>query len=294
MLRFALQEAARLALGLLGSVLVASAIAALASPQAWHATGPLLATTLERVLDFLRFSFGYSAISGRAVVDELGQRLPVTGLLVGAGAVIAVLLGAPLGLIFGIGSVRRAAGPLLQAVTSTPVFCAGLVLAFIAQHLFHWPVSMAGGANVGADANPTESFNTLLLPVLTVGMAGAGCVQLLIRRGLATSIKEPYRLGLRRLGLSKFEIDSTYVAPQILAALLTGLGQLMLALLSAAAVSEWVFGCPGAAVLFLKSVALGDWSMTAGVFLAFSAITMTAGFCGLLGANALTGQDLLP
>ena len=97
-------------------------------------------------------------------------------------------------------------------------------------------------------------------------------------------MEAPWRRGLRLMGLGAVEIDLAYLAPRILAGLLAALGEITLALFSAAAVAEWVFDWPGAAVLFVKSVALPDWGVAALVLLAFAAIKLMADFIGAVSA----------
>ena len=116
--------------------------------------------------------------------------------------------------------------------------------------------------------------------MLTVGAAGAAAVQLALRRAASEAMDEPYRRGLRLMGLSTLEINSVYLVPQMLTGLCRSLGDIMLALFAAAAVAEWVFGWPGAAVLFLKSVALHDWNVAALVLLVFAAFKFAADFAG--------------
>jgi peptide/nickel transport system permease protein len=92
------------------------------------------------------------------------------------------------------------------------------------------------------------------------------------------------------MGLTTLEIERIYVLPQILAGLAASLGEITLALFAAAAVAEWVFASPGAAVLFVKSVALGDWTLAALILFAFAAITLFADFVGRVGAHALANR----
>jgi ABC-type dipeptide/oligopeptide/nickel transport system permease component len=112
-------------------------------------------------------------------------------------------------------------------------------------------------------------------------------VQMVLRRAASQAQEGPFRIGLRRLGLSAMEIESVYVAPQVFAGLLDALGEVTLALLSAAVVAEWVFKSPGIADLFVKSIALHDWNMAALILFAFAALTATADFIGRIGARVL-------
>jgi peptide/nickel transport system permease protein len=292
MMDFAARQAGRFALGLLGALLVTAAVSAASMPHA-HGLGRFLAAIGSRLLSLLHLDFGKSAISGLAAIDDLGRHLPATLALVLAGSGVATLVGAPLGLLFGAGPVRRAAAPLMQVVAAAPVFCAGLALAYGAVHLLHW--SVAVNARV-AEAAPIFSSDPLslriaALPVLTVGLAGAAAVQRALRRAASQNAGEPFRMGLKRMGLSALEIERVYAAPQIFAGLLASAGEIMLALLSAAVVAEWVFHRPGAADLFVKSVALQDWNMAALILFVFAALTFLADLFGRIAAHALANED---
>ena len=292
MMKFAARQAGRFALGLLGALLLAAAVSAASLPHA-GGLGSFLADAGSRLLSFLHLDFGKSAISGMAAIDELGGHLPSTLALVVAGGLVAFGIGIPLGLLFGAGPVRRAAAPLMQFVAAAPVFCAGLALAYGAAHLLHWSVTVNAHA---AEAAPIFSGNAqtlriAALPVLTVGLAGVAAVQRALRRAASQSAGEPFHTGLRRLGLTALEIERVYAAPQIFAGLLGSAGEIMLALLSAAVVAEWVFHRPGAADLFVKSVALEDWNMAALILFVFAALTFLADAIGRIGAHALANED---
>jgi peptide/nickel transport system permease protein len=96
------------------------------------------------------------------------------------------------------------------------------------------------------------------------------------------------------MGLSAWDVERTYIVPAVLAGLLAGLGEVMLALVSAAAVTEWVFNYAGAADLFVKSVALRDWSIAAAILFVFAALTMTAHFIGVCAARAIADPGPQP
>ena len=292
---FGVKAAAQFAAAVAGAFLLAAAVAAL--PASGHAGSipGYLAAWLRQMDLVAHFDFGTSQVSGLSAVTELTRGLPVTLELVGAGALVAVILGAPLGVLLGTGRRLRAAAPLVQIVAAAPVFCAGLLLLWLSKRFLGWQ-----GAGpmpfwtplLHGDPAVAIGFKALALPALTVGAAGAAAVQLALRRAASLAMEAPYRQGLRLMGLSGFEIDGNYLAPQILAGLLASLGEIALALLSAAAVAEWVFDWPGAAVLFVKSVALHDWSAAALVLLVFAFITIAADFAGKLAAHAIAPEEV--
>ena len=266
--RFALREGGRWALALFGALLIAAGVSALSA--AGEGYGPALGHTL---LGFARLDFGTSALSGDSAFQELAARIPITAHLMLFGALMALALGVPLGLVFGSGAIRRVAAPLIQIVSAAPVFCAGLGLAFAARH-------------VGFQENPAV-LDGLLLPSIAVGLAGTAAVQMVLRRAASQAQEGPFRLGLRRLGLSAMEIERVYVAPLVFAGLLSGLSEVVLALLSASVVAEWVFDCPGIADLFVKSIALHAWNVAALILFVFAGLTATADFAGRIAARVL-------
>jgi ABC-type dipeptide/oligopeptide/nickel transport system permease component len=289
MLRFVLREAGRLALGLLGALLMAAAMGALAAPHAGSSITAFLAAWGKAVVGFVRLDFGHSAISGASVPAELGAHLPLTMGLVAEGFVVALLVGVPVGFLLGTGPARRAASPFVQLVSAAPTFVAALALAYAAFRGLGWAVPIGAGVKSGLvlwPHNRTE-IQAALLPVLTVGLAGAGAAQLALRRVASQTAREPWRAELRRMGLTALDVERAYVIPAVLAGLLACLGEVVLALLSAAAVTEWVFNYAGAADLFVKSVALRDWSIAAAILFVFAGLTMTAHFVGVSISRAV-------
>jgi peptide/nickel transport system permease protein len=290
MWRIGLRQTGRYVAGLLGALLLAAVVSAMGARSGFASAA------LARMLALTRLDFGTSAMTTMPAALEVARRLPATWELLGGGAVIAVLVGVPLGLLLGWSRALRAGAPLIQIVAAAPVFCAGLLLLWLA-HRFHWDVSAQKGltfwpALLRGDAAATlAALPALGLPALVVGAAGAASIELAIRRAAREAGREPYRKGLRLMGLGAFEVERLYLAPLVLAGLLAGLGEVALSLFSAAAVAEWVFGWPGAAILFIRSVALHDWSVAALVLFAFAAAALTAGFVGTLAAHALGGPD---
>ena len=296
MLRFVLREAGRLGLSLFGAALLAAAISALALPHAGDGLFAFLAAWGRTLNGFAHLDFGHSSISGEAALAELGAHLPLTLGLVAEGFGVALIVGIPVGFLFGAGPARRAAAPLIQIVSAAPIFCAGLALAYLASNLLHWPVPTDNGIGNGLALWPRSAaqLEALLLPVLTVGLAGAAAAQLALRRAGSAAASESWHVQLRRMGLSALEIEGVYGVPRIAAGLLSSLGEVMLALLSAAAVAEWVFNYAGAADLFVKSVALRDWAIVAPVLLSFAGLTLIADFIGRCAAHPLTDPGTPP
>ena len=287
--RLVLREIGQLALGFVGALVLSAAISAISITGHGASLAAFLAAWAGRLIAIAQLDFGASAISGLSVTQELAAHAPVTLSLVLLGALIAVLLGGPLGILLISGPMRRVMAPLTQIVSAAPVFCAGLALAYAARWLFHWPVASSDFPPASALLRgDLPSLRIALVPALTIGLAGMAAIHVAWRRSSVAIQDEPFRLGLRRLGLTTVEIDQVYVAPLVFGGLFASLGEIMLALLSAAVVAEWVFACPGAADLFVKSLALHDWNLVAAILFFFVSLVLLASFVGRLMAEVLT------
>jgi peptide/nickel transport system permease protein len=108
MLRFALREAARLILNVVGAALMAAAVSTLSAQEAWRGAGSFFASFGARLQALGAFDFGTSAVSGQPALSELAARLPETATILLAGALVALAIGVPLGIVFAGGPTRRA------------------------------------------------------------------------------------------------------------------------------------------------------------------------------------------
>jgi len=297
MWRFGLRQAARLALGLFGAILLAALVSALSATGDGSAAG-YARDVLARLSSMSRLDFGTSSISAVPAWTELAHRLPATLELLGFGALLAIVVGTPVGILLSAGQALRTGAPLMQIVAAAPVFCAGLGLLWLSKLVLHWTgapheTSFLAALIGGHLDVAVRELKAAALPALTVGAAGAASIQLALRRSASLAAEAPYRRGLHAMGLGRFEIDRLYLVPQVVAGLLQSLGEIASSLVAAAAVAEWVFNWPGAADLFLRSVALRDWTVVGLVLLVLAALTLTAEFAGAIGARLMAETERL-
>ncbi|HEY7977618.1 MAG TPA: ABC transporter permease subunit [Rhizomicrobium sp.] len=280
MWRLWLLRAAQLIGSLVGAVVLATLLATASHPS--HGVSSFLSAFLAKLLAVLSGDFGQSATTGASAMTAALTAFPATLQLLLAGVIVALLLGIPLGVFLSASRTLRAAAPLMQIIAATPVFVAALALIWIAVRVLDWnetsQASALSWAGLMRSADWSTALRAFALPALTVGAAGAASVQLSIRRAAVRAWSAPYRNGLRMMGLGTFDIDLRYAVPDVVAALLRDAGEIALALISAAAVAEWVFHRDGAAVLFLKSAAFGDWNVAAAILFVFAVIKLVAQF----------------
>jgi len=287
MARFGLEAALRLILGLIGAVFLATAIASLPPYSAggfWQAFG-------SHLVSVAHLDFGTSRVSGSPAAAELLAHLPATLLLLGFGAVIALVIGIPAGLLAGFSRAAPVAGPLLLVLEAFPLFVIGIAMIWAATVLY-WPLDTApAGTAIPGDVLSLPFARAIALPAILVGLGGAGAIVTRLRQIADTLAYAPYREGLRRLGLPNWEIGLHYLLPEIAAGVLANLGEVMLALMGAVIVAEWIFQWPGAAAFVIKSVALSDWSVAAIILAVFAGLTLVADFIGALVSRALVMAD---
>ncbi len=294
MWRFGIRRVGHFTLGLCVAAFLAACLTSLAEPDS--ASVPIGRTLIQHLIATARLDFGTSSISAVPAWTEFSRVFPATLELLGLGGLIAILIGAPAAILL---SDRRAAGlgaPLLQLASAVPAFCVALCILWLSQRLMHWtataqPQSLVAALARGNIGDIEAGLRAVAPPALLVGATGAYSVQNLLRRAIARAANEPYRWGLRALGLGRLEIDSLFMVPQVLGAVVFNLGEVALSLTAATAVAEWVFAWPGAAGLFLKSVALHDWAVAGLILFVFAAITMTADFVGAILARLLAETE---
>jgi peptide/nickel transport system permease protein len=288
-----LLRAAQLIGSVLGAMLLVSLLVVAAGPS--HGFWPFATAVFERFLATAGGDFGRSLVTGAPAMSGVLAILPSSLELIAVGAILALLIGGPLGIFLSASRTLRAASPLMQIITAMPVFVAALGLIWTAAHVIHWDEPVPTGAVSWSALQHTGGLSAALhafaLPALTVGAAGAASVQLSLRRAVSAASTAPYRSGLRMMGLSGFDIGLHYTTPEIFAALLRDLEDIVLALISATAVAEWVFHRDGVAVLFLKAAALGDWPVAAAALLVFALITLGTGFLGTILAALIVPEE---
>ncbi len=139
--------------------------------------------------------FGKSYARKTDVADLIASRLPPTLLLM-LGAILAeLMIGIPAGIY---AASRRGSGADKVAMTlsfvtvSTPQFVVGLTLLYVFAYLLSWfPLSGYG------------SLSNLILPALTLGMAGGGWYSRMMRSSMIEVLRQDYIRTARAKGMGE-------------------------------------------------------------------------------------------
>ena len=203
--------------------------------------------------------FGKSFITDQPVLPAILERAPATAMLALGAMLVYVGLGGTLGLI---GAVRpgswadRAASGFAIAGLSVPSFWIGLVLLFL--FAYRWPLFPLGGAGTLAH---------LVLPSLTLGLAGAAYYTRVLRQQLGEELRKDYIRAARARGLSEARVVFHHGLRNAALPLVTLLGLDFAGLLGGAVLTESVFAWPGIGQQAVQAIYTLDVPMIMGTVL---------------------------
>ena len=197
---------------------------------------------------------GVSIRTGSPVGEMIGDRLPRTAALVLLSAVLAVLVGVPLGIL----AARRRGGALDHTVVaasvagmSAPPFALGLVVMLVLSVQLGWFPSYGTGEGL------LDGLRHLALPALTLAIGGAGLIVRFTRVALVQQLDRDYITFARGRGLSE-RVVLGYALRNSMVPMLTALGLVVTSTLAGTVLVEVVFAVPGLGGLLIDSVTFKD------------------------------------
>ncbi len=205
------------------------------------------------------------AFGGAPVGPQLLARAGPTLELALAGLLVELIVGIPLGVLAALrhrSMADRAAVLLALCGFSTPTFWLGPVL--IGLFAVHWRLFPAGGA---------EGATALVLPALTLGVAGAAWYTRLIRSSMLDVLGSDYVRTARAKGLAWSHVVRTHALRNALTPIVTQIGLDMAYFLGGVIVVETVFGWPGIGQAASIGIANDDPNLIMGTVL-FGAVAV--------------------
>lgn len=202
--------------------------------------------------------WGYSLVSGRPVLELIGERMPATGLLAAAALAVALAVGMLAGpwLARRRGVAREVADGAVLALVAVPSFVIGPLLMLVFAVGLGWlPVS-------GAD-----SLWGLVLPAVTLGL-GMGAV---LARLLASSLGEvagrPFVVTAVAKGAARGRVFWRHLWRNALIPAVQIFFLQMGMVLTGAVLTEAVFGWPGVGNLLVEALQGRDYPLLQGCLL---------------------------
>ncbi len=223
--------------------------------------------------------FGLSLRQARPVSVLLKERLPATLELAVAAALLAVLVGIPLGVYT---ALRRTswlshvllAGSLLGV--SLPTFLIGILLILVFAVQLGWLPSFGRGTTVAfgwwtTGLLTTSGLKSLILPTITLSLIQMTLIMRLVRSEMLEVLRTDYIKFARARGLTDRSIHFGHALKNTLVPVMTIIGLQLGAIIAFAIVTETVFQWPGMGLLFIQSVYFADIPVMA-AYLCFIAL----------------------
>ena len=213
----------------------------------------------------LRGDLGTSIRTNQSVSEAIAEQLPSTVMLAMSALIVALSIGAILGLLAALrhGSwVDTLVMGLSVSGLSIPTFWMGLLLIlFFSVRLKLFP-SISNGS----------SFADLFLPALTLGLPEAAVVARMVRASMLDVLNKEYITTARAKGLPERWVILKHAVRNALIPVVTFLGLQMAYLLGGATIVETMFARQGIGRLAVQSIFNRDYPMVQGVVLVTAAI----------------------
>jgi peptide/nickel transport system permease protein len=236
--------------------------------------------------------FGISFHYNRPVIDILMTRLWNTVLLIGAGQVLAIILGVSVGVVAAWKArtpVDYGALSLSLLAWSLPTFWLGMIFLFWGSN-HGFPIG--GKATPGMSSAPlSEQIGDILqhmvLPTLTYTIIFMGEYMLIMRSSLLDVLSEDFILTAKAKGLNTFQILKDHALKNAMLPLVTVIALNLGFTMAGAIQIETVFSWPGLGQAIYEGVVRRDFPILQGAFLMIAISVIVANLLAELGYSVL-------
>ena len=213
--------------------------------------------------------FGLSLRQGRQVSTLIAERFPATLELSLAAAVIALVVGVPLGVYAALrrGRVGAQAVMTLSLLgVSLPTFLIGILLILVFSVQLQWLPSFGRGETVPLFGSTTwttglltlDGWSHLVLPAVTLSVFQLALILRLVRAEMLEVLRTDYIKFARARGLGDRAIHFRHALKNTLVPVITITGLQLGSLIAFAIITETVFQWPGMGFLFIQAVQFAD------------------------------------
>jgi peptide/nickel transport system permease protein len=253
--------------------------------HAWGLDKPLIP---DQLVAYVGATFsgdlGYSLkFRGTPVTEVIGQRFWPTILLIGAGEVIAIVVGLAIGSYAGWrrgGLADRLGSGISLILYSMPYFVIGMALIMIFAITLHWfPTSgmLEPAARYATPWDRIFAFGAhFILPLTTVSLGLIGGYSIIMRSAIIETRSEDYVTTARAKGLSDSRILRSHAFPNALLPMVTIIAINLGYVVAGAITAEVVFNWPGIGTLTVTALSSRDYPVLEGVFLLLSVTVVIA------------------
>jgi peptide/nickel transport system permease protein len=226
----------------------------------------------------LHGDFGLSYFSQYPVTTLITERAPATLELTVTALLIGLLIAVPpavVGAIWGNRVFDSLLSGFIALGMATPSFVSGILLiVFFGVKLDLLPTQ--GYVSLAND--PVASLKTVLLPAITLAIAIAAPLMLILRSSLNDVASAPYIRTARAKGLLKGKVVLRHLLPNATIPALTMVGVIIGSLLGGTVIVEYVFARPGFGSLMVDAVYQRDYEVLQALVLLAAAAFIVSSF----------------
>jgi len=213
----------------------------------------------------VRGDLGESLWTRRPVLEEIGQRLPVTLTLAGFALTFALAIALPVGVI----SATRQDSLADFFARSTAILGLSVPNFWLATLLIVMPAIWWGWRPVGDfvefAASPLGYLRQLLLPAVVLGIAASAALMRLTRGMLLEVLRQDYVRTAWAKGLAERAIVLKHGLRNAIIPVMTLLGTQLPQIIGGTVVIETVFGLPGMSRFLFDAINQRDYPVIQGV-----------------------------
>jgi peptide/nickel transport system permease protein len=210
--------------------------------------------------------FGLSLRQGAKVSRLIGERLPATLELSLVAAVLALLVGIPMGVYTALrrGSFMSQVFMMISLLgVSLPTFLIGILLILVFAVQLGWSPSFGRGETVkigwwSSGLLTVDGWRHIVLPAITLAIFQLTLIMRLVRAEMLEVLRTDYIKFARARGLSDRVIHFGHALKNTLVPVMTITGLQLGGLIAFAIITESVFQWPGMGLLFIQAVTFAD------------------------------------
>jgi len=210
--------------------------------------------------------FGMSYRQSRKVSTLLKERFPATMELSIVAAVLALVIGIPMGVYTALRRKGWLANLLLATSligVSLPTFLIGILLILVFAVILGWLPSFGRGETVALGWWSTgllgrDGWAHIILPAITLALFQTTLIMRLVRAEMLEVLRTDYIKFARARGLSDRAVYFGHALRNTRVPVITITGLQLGAIIAFAIITETVFQWPGMGLLFIQSVQVAD------------------------------------
>ena len=236
--------------------------------KAWGLDEPIWLQYVKYFGAILQGELGQSFRDGRPALQLVAERIPATLTLTIPALLLKIGLGLPAGIYAALhrnSMTDRVVMTFAVAGFTVPSFVLGLLLVLVFAVQLGWLPS--GGQ---------DGWRNVILPVIAMGMGGAGVLARFTRSAMLEVLGQPYIRTASAKGVPWRQVVRGHALPNAAIPTVTVVGFMVGSLMAGAVVVESVFSWPGVGRLLVVAVANRDLAVVQCVLLLVAATMVTS------------------